>query len=561
MVFSFNIYSQWSSNPMVNLQVSDLGGDQATPRIALTTDGGCYIAWFDHRTSNYDVYIQRLNSQGVKQFAPDGLLVSSNTQNSSLVGYDLAVDNNNNAILTFTDIRNGGAINPFAYMITPAGTFAWGANGVTLTDSTASFQPNPKVAVTSDGNYVFVWRIGTGPQKIYIQKLNAAGVKQWGTNPILITSGTNENYDWTEIVPSDNGSIIMMFSGYTGTFISPSNYRIYSQKFSSTGSRVWNGTQDTVYSLGRVSGFYNPRVFPDGNNGAVYMWQDDRNLTNLSTTFIQRKNSAGAIQFPVNGSAVSTLGGNNHFSGSVAVFSNGETVAFYTETNAVQSMRGIYGQRLSTNGTRQWSDNGKEFTPLSTTAPSFLQVYTRDTNAVLTYMELLSGTNTVIKGFRTGLSGTFLWSTPIVTASSINSEKIRMQSILNSIGMSILTWSDRRNDGGGVYAQNINYDGSIGLVGIIKITNEIPQSFSLSQNYPNPFNPSTKFKVNISEFSSVSLIVYNSIGKEVKTLVRQNLQLGSYEISFDAANFPSGIYFYKLIAGDYTRTKKMILVK
>src|SRR6185436_2873156 len=107
-----------------------------------------------------------------------------------------------------------------------------------------------------------------------------------------ITSGTTENYDWPGIVASDNGGMIMLWAGYTGTFISPVNYRLYTQKFSSTGTRVWNATQDTVYSLGRVSGFYNPRIFPDGNNGAIYCWQDDRAVTNLAVGYVHRKNSA-----------------------------------------------------------------------------------------------------------------------------------------------------------------------------------------------------------------------------------------------------------------------------
>lgn len=137
--------SQWSSNPSVNLQVSDLNGDQATSKIAVTTDGGCYIAWFDNRGGSYAMYLQRLNALGVKQFANDGILISNNPQNSSLVDYDLICDANNNAIIVFCDIRNGGQINPFAYMVNQAGTQMWGANGVTLSDSVNSFQAIPRV--------------------------------------------------------------------------------------------------------------------------------------------------------------------------------------------------------------------------------------------------------------------------------------------------------------------------------------------------------------------------------------------------------------------------------
>ncbi|MCY7361281.1 MAG: hypothetical protein LH629_04315, partial [Ignavibacteria bacterium] len=106
------LFSQWSSDSSVNLKVSDQSGDQALPKISVTSDGGSYIAWFDNRGGSYAVYLQRLNSQGVKQFAADGLLVSSNAQSSSLVDWDMITDDSNNAVIVFTDIRNGSSINP-----------------------------------------------------------------------------------------------------------------------------------------------------------------------------------------------------------------------------------------------------------------------------------------------------------------------------------------------------------------------------------------------------------------------------------------------------------------
>lgn len=561
LLFSISLFSQWSTNPAINLQISDLNGDQATPKIAATTDGGCYIAWFDNRSGSYAMYLQRLNAAGIKQFAADGLLVSNNPQNTSLVDYDLICDANNNAILIFTDTRNGGAINPFAYMISSAGTQMWGANGVTLSDSVNSFQAIPRVVATSDGNYIFIWRIGSGPQKIAMQKLNSAGVKQWGTSPIYITSGTAENYDWCDMVPSDNGGMIMMWSGYFGNFLTAANYKIYSQKFSSAGTRVWNATQDTVYSLGRISGFFEPKAVSDGNNGAIYQWQDDRNSTNTSTAYIQRKNSAGTILFPVNGSAVSTLGGNNHFAGSVAVYPNGETIAIFTETNNLQSQFGVYGQRFSTNGTRMWTDNGIPFTPLAATfQPSFLWVYTKDTNAVASFSESQGAGNAFVKAFRVGqTAGNFVWG--VFPTSNVNSSKTRMQAVMNQAGMTMMTWSDNRQDGGGVYAQNVIFDGS-NFTGIISHTG-IADRYSLSQNYPNPFNPSTKIKFSIpaENQGNTSLVVYDITGREVSLLVNNELNSGEYEVEWDASAIPSGVYFYKLISGLFTETKKMLLVK
>jgi len=101
-------------------------------------------------------------------------------------------------------------------------------------------------------------------------------------------------------------------------------------------------------------------------------------------------------------------------------------------------------------------------------------------------------------------------------------------------------------------------------IGINNIASEIPKSFSLSQNYPNPFNPETKIKFQIPAGSSVAqtfLSVFDILGKQVAVLVNQNLQPGTYEVNWNAADFPSGIYFYTLKSGDYTETRKMVLIK
>jgi serine protease len=99
-----------------------------------------------------------------------------------------------------------------------------------------------------------------------------------------------------------------------------------------------------------------------------------------------------------------------------------------------------------------------------------------------------------------------------------------------------------------------------GLTGISN-NNSIPSEYKLLQNYPNPFNPTTKVVVDIPKRSNVKLTVYDVSGKEIATLINENKEAGSYTYVFDASPLSSGIYFYKLKAGDFTDTKKMILVK
>jgi hypothetical protein len=559
------IFSQWSSNPAQNLQVCDVTGAQELPKIVLTSDGGCYISWFDNRSGSYAVYLQRLNELGIKQFAEDGLLISNNSQSTSLVDYALEVDDSSNAIIVFTDTRNGSQINPFAYKVSPSGNFLWGNNGVQLSNEFSVYQPNPKAAVTSDNAVVFTWIYSSTPNKIAFQKLSPGGEKLWGADPILLSGSTGENFTYPAVVRSDNNAVIALWSGYTGTFINPGNYRLYTQKFSSTGIPVWNATQDTVYSLGRVSGFFVPKLISDKNNGALYVWQDDRDNNNLQSSFVQHYNSAGAMQFPLNGAEGSVNPATHKFDAWASYMNaTGETYMFWKEANSLQSLFGTYGQKLSSDGTRQWTGNGKEFYPLNQNSIITTLTLTMDTSVYVYFNEGLFGSgNNILNSFKCDRSGNFLWSGNIIVPASSVGSKSRLGAVINQDGMSILTWSDGRQDGGGIYAQNINADGSFGGgVNIQNIGSSIPDEFKLYQNYPNPFNPSTKIKFSLPVNAVVSLKLYNISGKEVRSLMENEIfAAGEYEYSLEMKELSSGIYFYILSSAEFKETKKMILLR
>ena len=92
--------------------------------------------------------------------------------------------------------------------------------------------------------------------------------------------------------------------------------------------------------------------------------------------------------------------------------------------------------------------------------------------------------------------------------------------------------------------------------------NVIPSSYAMSQNYPNPFNPSTKIKYSIPLEGNVTLKIYNILGEEIRTLINNELKsAGEYTIDFNASNLPTGIYLYRLQAGDFVQVKKMMLLK
>ena len=122
-----------------------------------------------------------------------------------------------------------------------------------------------------------------------------------------------------------------------------------------------------------------------------------------------------------------------------------------------------------------------------------------------------------------------------------------------------VVWQDARD--GNNFEAFYKRDPTGNLTGIINISSEVPEGFSLSQNYPNPFNPVTNIRFSIPKAGNVKLVVYDALGREAAILVNSLYPAGTYNVDLDASMFSSGVYFYRLESGSYTNVKKMLIVK
>lgn len=103
--------------------------------------------------------------------------------------------------------------------------------------------------------------------------------------------------------------------------------------------------------------------------------------------------------------------------------------------------------------------------------------------------------------------------------------------------------------------------GRISSITGIEDENTSPVGYFLNQNYPNPFNPSTEISFSLAKSSFVTLEVYNSLGQKVAALINDKMNPGSYKVKFNASNLSSGIYYYKIQAGEFHSVKKMLLLQ
>lgn len=544
--------AQWSSDPSVNLQVCDVTGEQALPKIASTSDNGCYISWFDNRNGSYAVYLQRLDAMGNMLWTTNGLLISDNPQNSSLVDWAIASDNHGNAIVTFTDTRDNDSLHAFAYLIDSTGGFLWGSNGIRLS-GVGDFQPNPVATQTSDGNYVFAWIVTTSPQVIALQKISLAGQKMWGTDPIIYSSGTTENYTYPAIVPSDNGSVIIEHSGYTGGFTAP--YKIYTQKFDTNGNPVWGTGGVSIQNTG-IPFYEHPAVISDNNNGVFIGWYDDRDMNNLFSSFVQRVTSSGTVSFPANGAEVSTTSTMHHLYPTMAYISNtDELFCFWIEETSLQNQFAVYGQKFDATGTRQWAASGIAFTTMTSNTIFGPYAQPTDTSAYVMYLQgNASGLNQGINAFIVNSDGNFSWNPNIVVMSDPTNQKLHAVSTIWTDNIAKIAWEDTRSGNAGIYAQNINPNGELGNVIVpVELTsftgvldaNKIILNWQTATEINN-----LGFEVQRSQDSNN----YNYLG-----FVEGNgTTTNPHSYSFSDENIISGTYSYRLKQIDNNGTYKYI---
>jgi len=109
--------------------------------------------------------------------------------------------------------------------------------------------------------------------------------------------------------------------------------------------------------------------------------------------------------------------------------------------------------------------------------------------------------------------------------------------------------------------KQMDFDGNYKYSEELLVKNPAPADYTLQQNYPNPFNPVTTISYSLPVKSEVELVIYNALGEEVMKLANEEKEAGRYSVEFNATSLPSGIYFYRLQAGEFVETKKMVLMK
>ena len=548
-------YAQWSTDPSENNVICNAALDQRYPLIISDGSGGAIITWtIDRRYTDTDenIYAQRINSTGFVQWIANGATIcdASRNQNSTAI----VSDGSGGAIITWADFRDINQLYQiYAQKINSAGLVQWTGNGVKICNKTDG-QFEPAIASDDSGGAIITWkdfRDGGAQANMYIQKIDSAGNFKWAENGIAICTAPGIKSNITIMSDGFGGAIITWQDGRLGADFS----NIYTLKMDSAGILPWT---PAVVILSDSKHAIFPTMTSDGSGGALYTWMDLRNGVGHHI-YAQKVDSIGDVKWQLNGVAICTAAYTRNYPTIVSDGSGGAIITWedFREGN---SFTDIYAQKIDSIGAVQWTANGVAICTATADQNNPTIVSDGSGGAIITWRDQRNYPGDIYAQ-RIDSTGTVQWPENGIAISTAANNQYLPQIVSNGSGGAVITWGDRRNGSSDdIYAQKVNVNGSLGDVTGIREEQSTRANFGL-RNYPNPVKEKTIIGFEISKAQMVSLKVYDLFGKEISTLINEKKTIGKHEIEFDASKINPGIYLYKLHAGSFVITKKMILIK
>ncbi|HAX48164.1 MAG TPA: T9SS type A sorting domain-containing protein [Ignavibacteria bacterium] len=358
--------------------------------------------------------------------------------------------------------------------------------------------------------------------------------KEWIFCDPIVTNTTYNNIfiSWTSFGPSPG----IKFRKSTNGGLNWTSTVQVGDNTGGQGSNICSGTNNQIYMVWDQGGVR----FDRSTNGGV-SFSTDLQLSNVATT----------NGFPY----ICCDYSNNSTRGNVYV--------------VWDDMRGgnsdVYFQR-STNGGTNWLSAPVRINDVTTNNQYWPMIQCDNNgNLYVIYYDTRGGSSAINAYIAYSTNAGNTWVNQLMSDSSFTQQQPNSDvrfgdyiSIDAFDGKVIPVWTDQRK---GYPDQEIYSANLSGLIAVSPVSSEIPLRFSLRQNYPNPFNPVTKIRFELPVTSLTNITIYDALGREIKMIFSQTLGAGVYETTFDASNLTSGVYFYKITAGDFSETKKMLIVK
>lgn len=544
------LYSQWSTDPSQNLQVSSWG---LSPDACTDGPGGVYISWLSFDYDHSQVYLQRVDKWGYVQWNPP--LLIGELGNFQFGKANVIEDGFGNAIVAYNELTIVDTIGSdpiyeskvLIQKVDSLGNTLLPGNGVRVSLDTTDqgFLGTFNLVPDSAGGVIVLWNerdhFFSDTTRRYIQRISHNGQRLWGENGVLIYNDLGNN---EPLIISDElkGVILHYWTGNEYQF----------ERVDSLGNKNWTKISPIGYN----------KIISNGISGAIIM-ATDYLMPFYRQIIVNQISNEGTLLWNENGIALSdSLYEPVGQRIAIALAKNDDESTIFTWSEFIEDSVKLKAQRVSYSGDVLWNTGGI-FVTDAVSSQHYPSIVESDSSTnIVIWQDSRNGNSEYAQ--KLNIDGSSIWSEDKIISTRFF---IYKQVVSDQKDGAIIVWSDEPING--IFAQQINHDGHLGVV-ITGIRNpkeiKIPQQIILHQNYPNPFNSTTIISYTIPHKSEIDLIIYNVLGEVIYQAHRFHAHPGKYEIQWKGKNkqgeiVSSGIYLYQLKNRDYQQTRKLIYLK
>jgi len=440
--FAGNAFAGWvyNGNP-----VCTAVNHQTTARIAPDGAGGAIVVWEDFRSlTDYDIYAQRLDGDGVPVWGIDGVPICTAALNQNVT--QIIPDGAGGAIIVWRDYRDSIKFDIYVQRVDAAGNPLWTPNGLVIC-GISNHKYNPRLVSDGAGGAIVVWQdTRTGFYDVYAQRVNAAGTPLWAANGIGVCIASGHQYN-PEVTSDGAGGAIVTWYDARGA-----DADIYVQRVNGSGTAQW--AANGVALCAATDQQYYPTLDADGNGGAIVTWYDYRNGLDADI-YAGRVDASGAFPWTADGVALCTASSQQYYPRVVSDGAGGGIVTWYDYRNGPAD---IYARRVSAGGAALWTATGLALCSATEDQYDPRIVSDGEGGAIITWEDYRSGTSDDVYAQRVTGDGAVLWNTNGMQLSTATNNQSNPEIASDGAGGAIVAWIDNRSSTGliyDVYAQRV----------------------------------------------------------------------------------------------------------